>query len=151
MSEVNGRNVTFHRTPGDGRVRALQEQLHYDQAVRYAPADHDRVDLSGQGGWDADLTFPDDLAQEVERAFDNVTAVLAEAGAGWSDVVSVDTFHTAAAGGPIGPEHTEPVVAQLRTRMPDHRPIWTQVGVTALGAPGMRVEVRVSALVARSH
>lgn len=29
--------------------------------------------------------------------------------------------------------------------MPDHKPIWTQVGVRQLGAPGMRVEIEVVA------
>jgi enamine deaminase RidA (YjgF/YER057c/UK114 family) len=31
--------------------------------------------------------------------------------------------------------------------MPDRGPIWTQTGVTALGAPKMRIELRVTAVV----
>ena len=34
-------------------------------------------------------------------------------------------------------------------RVGDRAPIWTQIGVAALGAPGMRVEIRVTALVGR--
>ncbi|MGV9855968.1 hypothetical protein ACWDWU_45595 [Streptomyces sp. NPDC003442] len=30
--------------------------------------------------------------------------------------------------------------------MGDRAPIWTEVGVSALGAPGMRVEIRVTAV-----
>ena len=33
----------------------------------------------------------------------------------------------------------------FRKYMPDHRPIWTEIGVKQLGAPGMRVEVEVVA------
>jgi enamine deaminase RidA (YjgF/YER057c/UK114 family) len=29
--------------------------------------------------------------------------------------------------------------------MPDHAPLWTEIGVTKLGAPGMNVEIEVSA------
>jgi enamine deaminase RidA (YjgF/YER057c/UK114 family) len=148
MHEVN--DVRFHLTPGDHRVSALQEELHYSQAVRYAASPtHDRVELSGQGGWDAELSFPDDLAAEIARAFDNVETILGEAGATWADVVAVDSFHVPTEADTIGEAHTAPTVAELRRRMPDHRPIWTQVGVPALGAPGMRVEVRVTALVER--
>jgi hypothetical protein len=31
--------------------------------------------------------------------------------------------------------------------MPDRAPIWTQVGVTALGLPTIRIEIRVTAIV----
>jgi len=34
---------------------------------------------------------------------------------------------------------------QFRLRMPDHKPIWTILGVSALGDPRMRVEIRVTA------
>jgi enamine deaminase RidA (YjgF/YER057c/UK114 family) len=40
---------------------------------------------------------------------------------------------------------TAEVVRQFRLRMPDHKPIWTCLGVAVLGDPGMRVEVRVTA------
>jgi len=36
------------------------------------------------------------------------------------------------------------MVDQFHKRMGDRAPIWTQTGVTALGAPKMRVEIRVT-------
>ncbi|MFI6047307.1 hypothetical protein ACIA8C_37215 [Nocardia sp. NPDC051321] len=39
------------------------------------------------------------------------------------------------------------MVAQFRKRMGERAPIWTEVGVPALGAPKMRVEMRVTASV----
>ncbi|WIV61676.1 RidA family protein [Amycolatopsis nalaikhensis] len=131
----------FFVTPGYG-PRHL-EALHYSQAVRLG----DRVEISGQGGWDDDTVFPDSLEEEIVRAFDNVERTLATAGATWADVVSVDSFHVPTAEDTIGDDHTRVMVEQFRKRMGDQAPIWTQLGVAALGAPGMRVEIRVTAVV----
>ncbi|WP_289016688.1 Rid family hydrolase [Aeromicrobium sp. REDSEA-S32_B7] len=141
MIEVNPSLPVYHLTPGDNPVSRFQEQLGYSQAVRIG----DRVEISGQGGWNLDLTFPDDLEAEIVQAFDNVAMVLAEAGASWSDVVSVDSFHLPDADDQVGERPTRVMVEQMRARMDGRRPIWTQVGVAALGAPGMRVEIRVTA------
>lgn len=131
----------FFVTPGYG-PRHL-EALHYSQAVRLG----DRVEISGQGGWDDDTVFPDSLEEEIVRAFDNVERTLATAGATWADVVSVDSFHVPTAEDTIGDDHTRVMVEQFRKRMGERAPIWTQLGVAALGAPGMRVEIRVTAVV----
>lgn len=147
MHELNPVRPRFTDTPGDHAVSRMQRDLRYSQAVRYAPAAYDRVEISGQGGWDLELRFPDDLGDEIARAFDNVETILREAGATWEHVVAVDSFHVTASDVAIDDEHTGAVVAQLQARMPHRRPIWTELGVRALGAPGMRVEIRVTALV----
>ncbi|NAZ80426.1 hypothetical protein GTR02_01155 [Kineococcus sp. R8] len=137
--------ATFTTTPGYGQT--LFDALHYRQAVRVG----DRVEISGQGGWSSELTFPvrfpASLADEIVQAFDNVERTLATAGASWTDVIAVDTFHVPTARDTIGDDHTRVVVEQLRERMGDRASVWTQIGVAALGAPGMRVEIRVTALV----
>ncbi len=69
----------FFVTPGYGD-RQLAD-LHYSQAVRIG----DRVEISGQGGWDDDFNFPATLHGEIERAFDNVERTLVVAGATWRD------------------------------------------------------------------
>ena len=143
MDEVIERETaTFHVTPGYGVT--ARDLLGYSQAVRIG----NRVETSGQGGWDDDLVVAEDLEQEIVRAFDNVGRTLAEAGATWADVVHVNSYHKVAAGADaIGDEHNNTMISQLRARMPDHAPIWTETGVTALGAANMRVEIRVTALV----
>ncbi|CAA0129254.1 RutC family protein YjgH [Mycolicibacterium vanbaalenii] len=138
MSEVE-----LSITPGYGEK--LYELLHYSQALRVG----NRVEISGQGGWDDDITFPDSLEEEIVRAFDNVERTLATAGAGWRDVVTVDSFHIPAEDDTIGDAHNRVMVEQFRKRMGDRSPIWTQIGVAALGAPKMRVEIKVSAIVGR--
>jgi enamine deaminase RidA (YjgF/YER057c/UK114 family) len=134
-------DVEFFVTPGFGD-KAL-EMLHYSQAVRIG----NRVEISGQGGWDDDMTFPESLEEEIIRAFENVERTLAMAGASWRDVVHVNSYHVAGEPDTIGGAHNDVMVAQMRKRMPDRAPIWTQTGVTVLGAPTMRVEIRVTAIV----
>lgn len=143
MREVKTESdVQFFVTPGAGEK--LHGMLHYSQAVRIG----DRVEISGQGGWDDDITVADDLEAEIVQAFDNVERVLAAAGATWRDVVSVNSYHKVGEGADtIGADHNDVFAAQFRTRMGDRAPIWTQTGVTVLGAPTMRVEIRVTAIV----
>jgi len=134
-------NIEFFVTPGLGEK--FRETRHYSQAVRIG----DRVEISGQGGWDDDLTFPESLEDEIVRAFENVERVLATAGASWRDVVHVNSYHVATEQDSIGDAHNDVMIAQLKKWMPDRAPIWTETGVTALGAPKMRVEIRVTAVV----
>lgn len=37
------------------------------------------------------------------------------------------------------------MTANFRKYMPDHQPIWTEIGVQKLGADGMNVEIEVVA------
>lgn len=135
-------DVEFFVTPGLGEK--LRQTRHYSQAVRIG----DRVEISGQGGWADDLTFPDDLADEIVAAFDNVERVLATAGATWRDVVSVNSYHVLSPGAEeIGDAHNDVMIDQFRERMGDRAPIWTETGVTVLGAAGMHVEIRATAIV----
>ena len=141
MVEVKEGVPEFFATPGYGPK--MLENLHYHQAVRIG----DRVEISGQGGWDDDITFPESLEEEIVRAFDNVERTLATAGATWRDVVAVNSYHVPVEPDTIGDAHTRVMVEQFRKRMGDRAPIWTEIGVAALGAPGMRVEIRVTAVI----
>jgi enamine deaminase RidA (YjgF/YER057c/UK114 family) len=132
----------FFVTPGYGDT--LLANLRYSQAMRIG----DHVEISGQGGWDDHFNFPTDIADEIVAAFDNVERTLATAGATWRDVISVNSYHVAATDVSIGDEHNQVMVEQFRKRMGERAPIWTQIGVATLGAPKMRVEIRVTAVVA---
>ncbi len=121
----------------------MRAERHYSQAVRIG----NRVEISGQGGWDDDLNFPESLEAEIVQAFDNVEKVLAAAGAGWSDVVHVNSYHVISEPDGTFDAHNDVMVAQFRKRMDERAPIWTEIGVPVLAAPGMRVEIRVTAVV----
>ncbi|NJQ07697.1 RidA family protein [Streptomyces lonarensis] len=137
---ANAETPEFFATPGYGDTQL--ENMRYHQAVRIG----DRVEISGQGGWDDELNFPESLEEEIVRAFDNVERTLATAGAGWPDVISVDSFHVPTEPDEIGIAHNRVMVEQFRRRMGERAPIWTEIGVPSLGAPGMRVEIKVTAL-----
>jgi len=123
----------------DGR---FEEEFSYSQVMEV----DGRVELSGQRGWHpATLNYPAGVPIETEvgRAFDNVDFMLKAVGLDWFHVAHVDSYHVPEANGQILAATAE-VVRQFRLRMPNHKPIWTSLGVL-LGDPGMRVEVRVTA------
>lgn len=126
----------FFVTPGVGE--RMLKALHYSQAVKIG----NRVEISGQGGWDDDLQIPDTLEDEIVQAFQNVERTLAVAGAGWQHVVHVNSYHV----GGFPPIVNETMTRLYRQYMPNHAPVWTQTGVEALGLPKMRVEIRVTAI-----
>lgn len=127
----------FFVTPGYGE-RQLNG-MHYSQAVKIG----NRVETSGQGGWNDDWQFPELLADEIAQAFRNVERTLATAGADWKHVVHVNSYHV----GGFPPGVNDVMVKLFRHYMPNHAPIWTSLGVAALGDPTMRVEIRVTAIV----
>ncbi|MFB8342772.1 RidA family protein [Brucella cytisi] len=127
----------FIVVPGFGEK--FRENLHFSNAVKIG----NRVETSGQGGWNDDLEIPEAIDEEIAAAFRNIELILAKAGANWSHVVHVNTYHV----GGFPPIVNETIVKLYRQYMPDHAPIWTQVGVEALGLPTMRFEIRVTAII----
>lgn len=123
----------------DGAGQKLFDALHMSQTLKV----EDRVETSGQGGWDDDLNIPASLEDEITQAFRNVETVLAPAGASWKDVVHVNSYHV----GGFPPEVNATIARLYRQYMPDRAPIWTQTGIEALGLPTMRIEIRVTAIV----
>jgi enamine deaminase RidA (YjgF/YER057c/UK114 family) len=128
----------FIVAPGFGE--RFRQALHFSTAVRIG----NRVETSGQGGWNDDLQVPEPIEEEITAAFGNIERVLAAAGATWAHVIHVNTYHV----GGFPPIVNETIVKLYRQYMPNHAPIWTQVGVEALGLPAMRFEIRVTAIIA---
>ncbi|OBI50760.1 hypothetical protein A5706_25205 [Mycobacterium sp. E796] len=134
----------FFDTPGYGEI--ARNRNHYRQALRIG----DRIEISGQGGWDVDFTLScASLEEEIVQACDNVEKTLAEAGASWHDVVNIRSYHVPTVVESIGDEHMSVMVDQLRARFGESLPLWTAVGVEALALPNQRVEIEVVAIVGR--
>ncbi|KAE8332717.1 Endoribonuclease L-PSP/chorismate mutase-like protein [Aspergillus sergii] len=116
----------------------MREVLSYSQAVRIG----DRIEISGQGGWDPSTRkVHTDLGEEVNQAFANVELALKDAGGrGWSQVYRVRIFivHT-------NDEVIGLLVQNLQRWMPDHKPVLTCVGVKELALEGMRIEIEAFA------
>jgi|GEM_PF-61069 len=128
-------NAEFFVTPGYGE---RQLRMHgYSQAVKIG----NRVETSGQGGWNDNWEFPESLRDEIAQAFANLTRTLETAGATWENVISVHSYHVG-----FQEEVNEMMTENFRKHMPNHAPIWTLLGVDKLGDPKMRVEIRVVAV-----
>ncbi len=127
----------FIVTPGFGET--FRRNLHFSTAVKTG----NRVETSGQGGWNDDLQIPAAIEDEIAAAFRNVALVLANAGATWDHVIHVNTYHV----GGFPPVVNDTIVKLYRQYMPNHAPIWTQLGVEALGLTTMRFEIRVTAII----
>lgn len=89
-------------------------------------------------------SFRSRLRKRSSRAFKNVERTLATAGARWPHVVHVNSYHV----GGFPPVINETMAKLYRHYMPDRAPIWTQLGIEALGLPTMRIEIRVTAIIA---
>lgn len=130
---------SFFVTPGFGELQL--ERHHYSQAVRIG----NRVEISGQGGWNDAMEFPESVAEQIQLAFTNVARTLTTAGASWDHVIEVFSFHVGLSG--HQQEVNSAMTTMFREHMPNHAPIWTLLGVEALGEPNMKVEIRVTAIV----
>lgn len=70
--------------------QALYEINSYSAAIRLG----DLLFVSGQVGSREDGSPEPNFPDQVQRAFDNLKAVLAAAGAGFDDIIDVTSFHT---------------------------------------------------------
>ncbi|WP_080497627.1 RidA family protein [Burkholderia ubonensis] len=94
--------------------------------------------ISGQVGATPDGTVPENPEQQMELAWDNLFAVLADAGMVTTDLVKVDGFVT----------HPDllPLYRTVRERrLAGHAPASTLVIVAGLVAPNLQVEIQAIA------
>ncbi|GKT40610.1 RutC family protein [Colletotrichum spaethianum] len=117
------------------------KRFSYNQAVRVG----DKIECAGQaeqGGWDPKTgEFYKEINAQIDQAFANVDLNLKDAGGkGWEQVYRVNSYHV-----PINNEALDAMVRNFNKWMPNHKPIWTCVGVTRLGEDDMRVEIEVVA------
>ncbi|KAJ5228130.1 hypothetical protein N7489_008838 [Penicillium chrysogenum] len=129
-------HLTYYNYDGVGTRN--REHYSYSQAVRIG----DRIECSGQGGWDPSTgELAMDAIAQIDQAFKNVELNLRNAGGtGWEQVFRVNSYLV-----PMDDEAMEAMVQNLRKYMPNHQPVWTCVGVTALAEDAMKVEIEVVA------
>ncbi len=95
--------------------------------------------LLRQVGLEADGSVPADPERQYDLAFATLAKLLAEHGARPSDLVELTSFHV------DFPQHMTEFMAAKARFQNGARPAWTAVGVTALGMPGVLVEVKATA------
>jgi enamine deaminase RidA (YjgF/YER057c/UK114 family) len=113
---------------------ALYDTYRYSAAIRSG----DLLFVSGQVGSLPDGSPEPDFERQVQRAFDNLAAVLAAAGCSFADIVDVTTFHT-------NPAAQIETVMAIREKAIGGAPYpnWTAVGVTWLA--GFDFEIKAIA------
>ncbi len=123
------RNAIF---PSDRH--ALYEAHGYSAAIQSG----DLPFVSGQVGSRIDGTPEPEFQGQVERAFENLAAVLKAAGCTFEDVMDVTTFHT-------DPQNQFDTIMPVKQRYFGEKPYpaWTAVGVTWLA--GFDFEIKVIA------
>tara|TARA_R100001143_G_C3356313_1_gene132564 strand:+ start:1620 stop:2012 length:393 start_codon:yes stop_codon:yes gene_type:complete len=114
--------------------QALYDINAYSAAIRSG----DLLFVSGQVGSREDGSPEPDFEKQVRLAFDNLTAVLAAAGASLDDIVDLTSFHT-------DPEQQFDTVLKVKSEVFPEAPYpnWTAVGVNWLA--GFDFEIKVIA------
>lgn len=102
------------------------------------------VFTAGQVGWDTQGSFPDTLAGQVELALANVTAVLAEAGAGPEHLVRLTWFVTDRR---AYLDAQSEIGAAYRRVLGRHYPAMSLVEVSALVESRALVEIEATAVI----
>jgi enamine deaminase RidA (YjgF/YER057c/UK114 family) len=117
-------------------TEALYKAWKFSQAVRVG----DTVWVSGQVGVGPDGQPAEGIEAQSRRAFENLDAVLREAGGELGDVVELVTYHTSM--------QDVPAFGKVKSEFfPENYPAWTAVGVTGLALPQLLVEIRATAVV----
>ena len=128
--------MTERRTVIPDGMQNFYDQFHFAPAVRVG----EQVFCSGQLGNGSDGKLDPDPAAQIATAFENVRAVLEEAGASLADVVEMTSFH-------VGFDEHIGVFMQVKDAfVKEPYPAWTAVGVEKL-AFGALVEIKVRAIV----
>ena len=118
---------------------AFYDETHIPAAVRVGNTLH----VTGHTGETADGSFPDDLEAQIRGTFANIALTLAEAGATWSDVVALTTYH-------IGLRGQASMLLTIAAEFLDQPfPAWTAVGVTELWPPEAIIEISCIAMLSR--
>ncbi|CAN1487609.1 TdcF Putative translation initiation inhibitor, yjgF family [Rhabdaerophilaceae bacterium] len=98
-----------------------------------------RLVISGQVGSRVDGSVPEDLAEQMEYAWDNVTAILTEAGMSIHDLIRITVFTTVP--GSVG------LYRAIRDRrLGGHLCAATYLEVSGLAAPQLFVEIEGEAV-----
>ena len=95
---------------------------------------------TGQIGLNADGSMPDDDQAQFVNAFDRLGMILKMAGADFTDVVDLVSYHVGIH------DHFGDFVAVKARYVPEPFPAWTAISVAALARPGLVIEIKAVAL-----
>ena len=117
-------------------LEAIYERFHYAPGILLG----NTLLISGQVGRDADLKVVEGAEAQFVQAFENVKAVLDAAGAGFDDVVELETW--------FAEDMADlALFMQVKDRyFVDSYPTWTGFAVAGFSMPGIKVEIKCTAV-----
>ena len=95
----------------------------------------DTLRLTGHTGETPDGVFSLDFEVQIRQTFRNIALTLAEAGATWSDVVEINSYHVGLL------NQAEATLRIAGEFLEDPYPAWTAVGVTELVIAAALIEI----------
>jgi enamine deaminase RidA (YjgF/YER057c/UK114 family) len=113
------------------------DETNVPAAIRHG----DTLYVTGHTGEEDDLTFSSDAGHQIRRTFQNIARTLAEAGADWSDVVEIVSYHVGLR------SQADVLIAVSKEFLAAPAPAWSAVGVTELWDEGSLVEISCVAIV----
>jgi enamine deaminase RidA (YjgF/YER057c/UK114 family) len=113
------------------------EETHIPAAVRVG----DTLRVTGHTGETVDGVFSADVEEQIRQVFRNIAFTLTEAGAGWTDVVEINSYHVGLL------NQAESVLKVAAEFLEDPYPAWTAVGVTELILPEALGEISCVAII----
>ena len=116
-------------------MEILVDKFHYAPAVKV----DNTLYIAGMLGRDENLQVIEGAEAQYTRAFENLKAVLAAAGATMENVVDLVTYHTDMR------DIMRFMEVKNRYFKKDY-PAWTAIGVSALAMPGLLVEIKATAV-----
>jgi enamine deaminase RidA (YjgF/YER057c/UK114 family) len=99
------------------------------------------VRVTGHTGETAEGVFSSDPETQIRQVFNNLALTLDEAGANWSNVVELNSYHVGLVA------QSEALLRVAAEYLVDPYPAWTAVGVTELILPQAVVEISCVALI----
>lgn len=115
--------------------KGMYEQFHFADAT----ISDGHLFCSGVIGTAAGGRVPESVQEEFRTAWQKVGQVLAEAGAGYGDIVEYTSYH-------VGLQaHLADFMKARDEVLFEPWPAWTAIGITELAVPGARVEIRITA------
>jgi enamine deaminase RidA (YjgF/YER057c/UK114 family) len=129
---MSGKRVTI--------VSPTWEPFYEETQVPAAVRAGDQLHVSGHTGEDRDGRFPPQVEPQIRGTFRNLTETLTAAGADWSQVVSLTSYH-------VGLRGQEDALLRIAGEFLDAPlPAWTAVGVTELWPPEALLEISCVAM-----
>jgi len=115
---------------------AFFAETHVPAAIRVG----DTLHVTGTTGETALDDYPEDPEVQIRQTFANIAVTLAEAGATWSDVVAMTTYH-------VGLSRQATLLLEVAADFLEAPyPAWSAVGVSELWTPDAIIEISCIAM-----